>query len=330
MTAGQDLDLTLAGGLYDRTMALVRGTVRPAGVRLRYLAMSIEEVFWRALRHAEFDATEISLAYYMILRSRGDTTYTAIPVFPSRFFRHGCIFVPAASPRRDLASLRGATVGLPEYAMTACVWLRGLLADEHGIRPEDIRWRVGGIEQPGRRDRADLPSPPGVDLRPIGAGETLNQLLMEGRVDAVIAPRIPSSYWTKHARRLLPDFQAAEEAYYARTGIFPVMHTVVLKTALYERHPWVARSLYDAYQSAKREAYAWLADINALPVALPWFVAEYERTRRVFGDDPWQDGFDANRRAVETLACYLVDQHLATAVDPETLFAAPTRDEFVI
>lgn len=328
--AGTDLDLTLAGGLYDRTMALVSGTVRPKGVRLRYLAMSVEEVFWRALRHAEFDATEISLAYYMILRSRGDATYTAIPVFPSRFFRHGCIFVPAASPRRDLASLRGATVGVPEYAMTACVWVRGLLADEYGISAGEIRWRVGGIESPGRRDRADLAPPPGVDLQPIPPDTTLDQLLAAGQLDAVICPRIPSSYWSGRARRLLPDFQAHEEAYYARTGIFPVMHTVALKTAVYTRHPWVARSLFDAYQAAKQAAYAWLADINALPVALPWFVAEYERTRRVFGDDPWRDGFDANRQQLETLARYLVAQHLAPAVDIETLFAASTRDQFVI
>jgi 4,5-dihydroxyphthalate decarboxylase len=328
--AEADLDLTLAGGFYDRTMALISGRVRPAGVRLRYLAMPIEEVFWRALRHAEFDAAEISLAYYMTLRARGDRTYTAIPVFPSRFFRHGCIFVPAGSPRRALADLCGATIGLPEYTMTACVWVRGLLADECGIRASEIRWRAGGIEHPGRRDRADLDPPPGVDLRPIDPGTTLNQLLSEGRLDAVISPRIPSAYWSGGVRRLPPDFQAAEADYFERTGIFPVMHTVALRTDVYERHPWVAQSLFDAYQAAKQAAYEWLADINALPVALPWYVAEYERTRRIFGRDPWADGFDANRRQLLTLARYLAEQGLAPAVDVEMLFAPNTRDRFVI
>ena len=324
------LDVTYAGALYDRTMPLMDGRVQPAGVRLRYLPLSVEEVFWRALRHVEFDATELSLGYYITLRSRGDTTYTAIPVFPSRFFRQGCVFVPAASDRSSLASLRGATVGLPEYAMTACVWLRGLLKDECDIQPDAIHWRYGGIESPGRRDRADLEAPPGVDLQPIPPGTTLTGLLAEGKLDAVLTPRIPSAYWDGRVRRLLPDYQAVEEDYYRRTGIFPVMHTVALKTELYQRHPWLARSLFDAFEAAKQAAYAWLADVNALPVSLPWYVPEYERTRRVFGADPWVDGLEPNRAQLGTLCRYLVEQQLARPIDVDDLFAANTRDQFVI
>ena len=149
MTRANPLDLTLAGAAYDRTVALADGRIQPRGINLRYLPMTIEEVFWRAFRHKEFDAVEVSLAYYIILRSLGDRTYTAIPVFPSRFFRQGSIFVPTASDRTELASLRGATVGIPEYRLTAGVWLRGILMEDYGIEPSEIRWRTGGTESPG-------------------------------------------------------------------------------------------------------------------------------------------------------------------------------------
>lgn len=324
------LDITLAGGRYDRVQPLIEGSVSPAGVDLRYLPMSIEEVFWRALRHKEFDAAELSLAYYIILRAAGDEQWTAIPIFPSRFFRHGCIFVPQSSERRSLDSLRGAIVGLPEYAMTACVWLRGLLSDEYGIEPSEIAWRYGGIEAPGREDRVQLQPPPGVDLRPIESDETLNGVLAEGGIDALMAPRIPASYWHGAVRRLLPDYQAEEQRYFERTGIFPPMHVLAIRTDVYERYPWLARSLLDAYEQAKALAYSWLADINALPISLPWYVGEFERTRRLFREDPWPSGVEANRTAVETLGRYLTEQGLAGKVDVDDLFAEETRDRFVI
>jgi 4,5-dihydroxyphthalate decarboxylase len=322
--------VTLAGGAYDRTVALVDGRVRPRGVDLTYLPMPIEEVFWRAFRHGEFDAAELSLGYYLTLRAQGDDSYVAIPVFPSRFFRQGCVFVPANSNRTSFESLAGATVGLPEYTMTACVWLRGLWQDEFGIAPTDIRWRFGGIEAAGRRDRADMRPPPGVDLQPIGADSTLNQMLCDGELDAVISPRIPSGYYSGQVRRLLPDYQSVELDYYQRTGIFPMMHVVALKRDLYERDPWIAASLYDAYQEAKSLAYEWLADINALPMSLPWFVPEWERTRDVFGADPWTDGLEPNRAALDTFVRYLGQQQMADGIDLTEMFASNTLDKFVI
>ena len=322
--------ITLAGGAYDRTVALVDGRVRPRGVELTYLPMPIEEVFWRAFRHHEFDAAELSLGYYLTLRSYGDDNYVAIPVFPSRFFRHGCVYVAANSEITSFSSLAGATVGLPEYTMTACVWLRGLLYDEHGIAAEEMHWRYGGIEAPGRRDRADIAPPSGVDLQPIGAGETLNQLLCDGKLDAVMCPRLPSGYFSGKIRRLLPNYQAAEREYFDRTGIFPVMHVVALRRDTYERAPWIAASLFDAYQEAKTLAYDWLADINALPVSLPWFVPEWERTRVVFGADPWIDGLEPNRHALEVFVTYLRRQHMADGIDLDNVFAPNTLDKFVI
>lgn len=328
--SGDALSLTAAGGMYDRVVALLTGAVRPAGIDLRYLPMRIEEVFWRVLRHHEFDVSEISLAYYIALRSRGDRTYTAIPVFPSRFFRQGCVYVPRASPLRSLEALKGTVVGVPEYAMTACVWLRGLLADEHGVNPSDIRWRAGGIESPGREERADLPEVEGVDVRAIAPDESLTQLLDEGRLDAVISPRIPSGLWRGSVRHLIEDYPGEELAYFQRTGIFPPMHTIAVKTSILERHPWVARSLLDAFQESKRRAYEWLGDINALPISVPWFMAEYERTRAIFGADPWTDGLEKNREALVLLCRYLCEQGLAEPVAVEDLFAAPTLDAAVV
>lgn len=325
-----ELRLVLAGGAYDRVVPLQDGRVRPAGIDLSYLAMPIEEVFWRALRHTEFDVTELSLGYYWSMRSRGDDSYTAIPVFPSRFFRHGCIFVNAASSLSSLGELRGRAVGIPEYHMTACVWLRGLLQDEQGIGPEEIHWRVGGIESPGRKDRLDLSMPGGVDIQPVAPESCLNDLLVEGELDAVMCPRIPSGYTTGALRRLLPDYVAEEHAYFERTGIFPMMHVVALRTDVYRQAPWVAMSLFDAYQEAKNVTYKWMEDINALPVSLPWYVSAWEESRRVFGADPWMDGLEPNRRALSVFATYMEKQALAAPVDIDGLFAPETLDRYVI
>ena len=320
----------LAGGMYDRIVPLIDGRVRPRGFDLTYLPMQIEEVFWRAFRHHEFDASELSLGYYMTLRSQGDDSYVAIPVFPSRFFRHGCVFVPVGSSRESFESLAGATIGVPEYVMTACVWLRGLLKEEYGITPDVIHWRFGGIEKPGRSDRADITTPTNIDLQPIGNGDTLNGLLCDGKLDAVFSPRIPSGYFSGQVRRLLPNYQLTEQDYYERTGIFPMMHLVALRRTLYERHPWVAASLYDAYQDAKHITYDWLADINALPISLPWFVPEWERTRDVFGGDPWVDGLEPNLGALETFSRYLEEQQLSGQNALPEMFASNTLDKFVI
>lgn len=325
-----EIKVVLAGGAYDRVIPLQNGQVRPAGIDLQYLAMPIEEVFWRALRHTEFDAAELSLGYYWWMRAHGDARYVAIPVFPSRFFRHGCAYVSAKSDLRDFSQLRGCTIGVPEYTMTACVWLRGLLQDEHGIAAEDIHWRVGGIESPGRRDRIDMPLPASVDIAPIPPDAALNGLLAEGKLDAVFCPRIPSAYWTGEIRRLLPDYQQAERAYYERTKIFPIMHVVAVRRELYNRHPWAAMSLFDAYQQAKSRTYQWLEDINALPVSLPWYVPAWEETRRLFGPDPWADGLGPNRHCLEVFGRYMTDQHLASPATLEDLFAPNTLDRYVI
>lgn len=324
------LPLTLACGAYDRTVALALGDVRPAGIDLTYLRLPVEETFWRMTRHAEFDAAEMSLSSYIIRRSRGDDALVAIPVFLSRFFRHSCLFVNAEAGIEQPEDLHGKRMGVPEYQMTAAVWIRGFLEDDYGIRPSDLRWFQGGLEQTGRIEKVPIQIP-GLEITPIGPDQTLSAMLAAGEIDALMGARTPSSFDGRRVRRLFPDFRAVEADYFRRTGIFPIMHTVVLRRALLERQPWVARSLYDAFRAAKDHALAEIGDSVALAASVPWLLAEVEATRALMGEDYWPYGLEPNRRALEALARYDFEQGLAARlVAAEELFAESTLDEYRI
>jgi 4,5-dihydroxyphthalate decarboxylase len=322
--------VTLACGATDRTLPMLLGDVRPAGIDLTFLRMYPEEVFWRMTRHAEFDAAEMSLSSYILRRSRGDEALVAIPVFTSREFRHSCVWVRADAGIAAPADLKGKRMGVPEYQMTAAVWIRGFLSDDFGVAPGDMRWYSGGLYQPGREEKLPI-SIPGVDLRAIGAGQTLSDMLLDGELDAVMGPRPPRGFPGPRARRLFPDFRQVEADYFQRTGVFPIMHTVVIRRDLLEREPWVARSLYDAFRESKRRAMAELAEPVVLAVTLPWQIAEVEATRALMGDDYWPYGVEPNRAALETLMRYSCEQHLAERpVAIDSLFARSTLDDYRI
>jgi 4,5-dihydroxyphthalate decarboxylase len=327
------IPLTLACAAYDRTLALALGDVRPAGIDLTYLRLPVEEIFWRMTRHGEFDAAEMSMSSYLIRRSRGDEGVVALPAFPSRFFRHSCIWINAAGIQRP-EDLVGKRVGVPEYQMTAAVWTRGFLEDDYAVRPADVRWYQGGLEHPGRVEKLPIQSP-GVEITPIRSDQTLSAMLASGELEAVAAPRPPSSFDGVHVRRLFPDFRTVEADYFRRTGIFPIMHTVVVRREVLERHPWVARSLYDAFCTAKDRAMLELSHSAAAPnasvlsVSLPWLIAEVEATRALMGDDYWPYGLEPNRTTLEALARYSHAQGLAARLVPvEELFAPSTLDEY--
>ena len=324
------ISVTLACGAYDRTLPLALGDVRPAGIDLVYLRLHVEEIFWRMTRHHEFDAAEMSFSSYLLRHSRGDDAVVAIPVFTSRMFRHSNVFVNVAAGIERPEDLRGKRIGVPEYQMTAAVWIRGFLEDDYGVRPSDARWFQGGLFQPGRIEKLAVDIP-GVEITPIGAGQTLSAMLAEGELDAVIGARAPSSFDGVRVRRLFPDFKAVEMDYYRRTGIFPIMHTVVLRRELLERHPWAARSLYDAFRAAKDRLMAEIGSAPALIATVPWLLAEVEEARALMGEDYWPYGVEPNRATIEALARYSHAQGLAARLVPiEELFAPSTLDEYRI
>src|SRR5690348_10629610 len=267
------LRLTLACGASDRTLPLILGDVVPQGIDLTFLRMYPEEVFWRMTRHAEFGAAEMSMSSYMLRRSRGDDSVTAIPVFTSREFRHSCIWVRSNAGIRTPQDLRGKRIGAAEWQLTANLWIRGLLADDYQLQPRDMRWYLGGLHQPGRIEKITLQLP-GVEVNPINADQTLSQMLQDGELEAVIGPRPPAGFPGPRVKRLFEDFRAVEMDYFQRTRIFPIMHTVVIRRDVLERDPWVARSLYDAFCEAKRRAMAELGDPVVLSTSLPWQIAE--------------------------------------------------------
>jgi 4,5-dihydroxyphthalate decarboxylase len=330
----QQLHITMAGGFYDRTRAILDGSVRPEGLTLSYVELPIEEVFWRVLRYGEFDVAECSLAYYLISRSHGiGHDYVAIPLFPSRCFRHGFVFVNRNSGITRPEELKGKVMGVPEYAMTAALWLRGLFQHDYGVPPEAMRWRVGGIEQPNRADRMAVGVAGEVDIAPIPPDKSLNGMLQTGEIDAMMSPRIPSAFRNKHRDvvRLFPDYHRDERAYYGRIGFVPIMHTVVIKRALYAREPWIAQSLLKAFRESTQRCIARMLDINALPYSLPWYLPAIEETLAVFGEDFWPEGLAANWKNVATLMQYAKEQGLITELmTAEELFAPNTLTEFRI
>ena len=328
-----DLHLTLACEDYDRTRALRDGSVKPEGIEINYVGLPVEEIFWRMCRYEEFDVAELSMGAFLVAAAQGRRPFVAIPVFPSRTFRHRCIFINTASGIEKPEDLRGKRVGVPEYTMTAAVWLRGLLQHEYGVKPEEVHWLQGGEEQPGRKDRVDFDAPPGVRLEVIPQDRTLNDMLESGAIDALMSPRMPSCFLkgAPHVRRLFPDFKRVEMEYFRRTGIFPIMHVVVIRTKIYEEHPWVAQSLYKAFCAAKDLCFSQLYDSNVLRISLPWTVAEYEETRQLMGEQYWPYGLAPNLHVLETLHGYLLEQGLIKQkLDLESLFAANTREAFKI
>lgn len=321
------LELSLACGDYDRHRALWDGSVRPEGIQLTVIRLTPEEIFWRQARYADFDVSEMSLSTYLIEKSRGSDRFVAIPVFPSRAFRHSSVYINTEAGVAHPQDLRGKRVGVPEYGMTAAVWVRGLLQEEYGVHASELTWITGGLVRPGREERVQLKLPPAVRVEPAPPGRVLDELLESGEIAALIAPRVPPSFrrGSPRVRRLFPDFATVELDYYRRTGIFPIMHTVVIKGEVYRHHPWVAPNLLRAFVEAKERAQEVLSETTSLYVTLPTLTAVVQETERVFGRDPWPYGVEPNRPALEKLLTYCYEQGLLERrLAIEELFAPNT------
>ncbi len=327
------LPLTLSIWDYDRTRALVDGRVRPEGIALNVLNLVVEETFFRMVRHREFDVAEMSLSSYSVTASRDKPPFIALPVFPSRMFRHSCIFVSAKSGIREPRDLVGKRIGVPEYQMTAPVWIRGILQDEYGVDPTSVEYWTGGEESPGRDEKLKLALPPDFRVRPIGPTQTLAQMLADGEIDALHTARVPSTFYTRpgDVKRLFPNFVEVEHDYWRRGRIFPIMHTVVIRRDVYEANRWIARSLYKAFVEAKVRALEALDATFALATMLPWQVSAVEEAKREMGDDWWPYGVNANRKVLETFLRYHHEQGLsARRLAVDELFAPETLEDFVV
>ncbi len=327
------LRLTLGCWSYDRTHALATGRVQPDGIELVYLDMPVEETFFRMLRHREFDVAEMSLSSYCVSLMRDPQPFVAIPVFPSRMFRHGSIFVSAAAGIREPRDLVGRRIGNPEYQMTAPVWIRGILQDEYGVPADGVTYVTGGEEEPNRDEKLRLDLPPRIRVERIGPTQTLAGMLADGEIAALQTARAPSTFRTRPGtvKRLFEDFVEVEKDYFRRTRIFPIMHTVVIRRELYRQHPWIARSLQKAFAAAQRLTYDELSITNALMAMLPWLTAHVEEARALMGDDYWPYGFHDNRHVLDTFLRYHHEQGLSSRrLQPEELFAAETLESFRI
>ena len=318
---------------YDRTRLLMDGRIQIEGIDLNYLNLPIEETFFRMMRHEEFDVAEMSLSSYVVSLFREDPPFIAIPVFVSRSFRHSGIYINTESGIGTPIDLIGKRIGNPEYQLTAIVWIRGILSDEYCVPIDSVRYFTGGQEEPGRVEKIDLGLPPEIKIEPISAGKTLSRMLEEREIDAIYAPRAPSTLHTNPAkvRRLFPDYAAVEREYYRKTGIFPVMHTMVIRRAVYEENPWVAQSLYKAFTAAKQEACRDLHEVAALKVTLPWLGSHLEDTEKLMGNDFWPYGLAGNERALDTFLRYSWEQGLSRRkLTPRELFAPETFESFKI
>lgn len=323
------IPLSFACWDYDRIRAIADGRISPEGIDLNYMNLPVEETFFRMLRYGEFDVAEMSLSSYTVSLSRDPQRFIALPVFMSRSFRHNCIFVSTKSGIERPSDLAGKRIGVPEYQMTAPVWIRGILEDEYGVDASSPNYFTGGEEQPGREEKLKLDLPAKIKIQPIPSDKTLSQMLADGELDALHAPRIPSTFHSRPdaVRRLFDDPVAEEKAYYRKTGLFPIMHVIAIRRDVYEANRWIARSLYNAFVAAQQIAYEDLKIGAALKTSLPWQVAAVDETIALMGEDWWPYGLDANRKVLDTFLRYHHDQGLSPKrLTPEDLFAPETLD----
>jgi 4,5-dihydroxyphthalate decarboxylase len=319
-----DLKLTLACWNYDRTRALIDGRVKPEGIELDIQLLRPRQTFQRMLDDREFQVSELSLASYAALKGRGDCPFVAIPVALSKIFRHSCIYVRTDAGIKTPADLKGKRVGTSQYSSTALVFMRGMLQHDHGVAPSDMHWFMGGLSTFTEQPLIPLDLPGNVRLDFLPAGQTLEAMFEAGELDALLSIYIPSLFLNGSPRiaRLFPSFKQVEQDYYRRTGIFPIMHTVVLREDVYKAHPWAAKSIYQAFRAAKDLAVEGLYDTDALQLALPWLLDYVEESWRVFGKDFWSYGLEPNRATLAAIGRYVHEQGLSPrVVSPDELFA---------
>jgi len=327
-----NVHLTLAISDYDHVRDFVNGEVQAEGIDITFLKLLHEEIFYRFINYREWDVSEISFAKYVSLISQNDEGIKAIPVFPSRIFRLSSIYILRDSTIRGPEDLAGKKVGIPEWAQTASVYTRGYLMHQVGIPLRDIEWYQAGVNEAGRTEKVALKIPEGVRYTPV-ADRSLTDLLLSRDLDAIMSARPPRHLLDGNPDivRLFSDYQAAEEAYWRETNIFPIMHTVAVRTEILNRFPWVAMNLLKAFENAKRRSMERALDISAPRFPIPWCFEYADRSRKLFGNDYWPYGIEPNRTTLEAFLEYAYEQGVChRRLKPEELFPREVQGSFTI
>lgn len=327
------LKLTLACWNYDRVEALASGRVTPEGVDLNFVPLDVEETFFRMLRYGEFDVAEMSMSSYCVTLGSEERPFVGIPVFPSCYFRHSSMFVSTKSALSSPSDIVGKRIGVPEYQMTAPVWMRGILQDHYGVDPASVTYLTGGEEEPGREEKLKLNLPSNFRVERIGASKTLARMLADGEIDMLHTARTPSTYHSEPSKvqRLFPDFVEVEQEYYRSTGIFPIMHIIAIRRDVYEANRWIANSLMKAFKESQELAMIDLQKSASLKTMLPWQTAAVEDARSLMGADWWPHGVDSARITLETFLRYHHEQGLSSRLlTIEEMFAPETFEAYRI
>jgi 4,5-dihydroxyphthalate decarboxylase len=324
------LNLSVAVRDYDRTRPLTDGLVQIDGVDPVFMALDPEEIFFRAFRHAEFDICELSLSSFTVKTAQNDCPYVGVPAFVSRAFRHTSIYVRTDRIKKP-ADLKGKKVGLPEYQLTANVWARAMLEDDHGVKPSDIHWIRGGQEEAGRPEKIAITLPANVKLDNAPEGRTLSSMLEAGEIDAFMGPRVPSCFerGAPNIGWLFPDPVAAAKDYFKRTGIFPIMHLVGVRRSIVDKQPWLPAAVLKAFERSKAIALDRLAETSSAKVTLPFVEERLAEARSLMGRDFWSYGVAPNRKTLDTFLKHHHAQGLSSRlVDVKELFHPATFETY--
>lgn len=328
------LTIDFGCGDYDIVRPLKDGAVRAEGLELNFITINRPpEVHWRMGMHQEFDAAEMSFGSFVAGMGKGNYPFVGIPAFVYRKFRHSCAYVNVNAGIDKPEDLRGRRVGIPEWQMTATVWLRGFLQDDHGVRPSDIDWHTGGLESSERREKVEIKLPPAIKIENIPAGKNLSDMLVAGEIDALLTAQVPAPYVKRapQIRRLFADPRQVETEHFRRTGIFPIMHVMVLRQEIFQRHPWIAQSLYKALFDAKQYCIDGFFRNDAIHSVIPWAANHGDDIRQLMGQDFWPYGVESNRKTLETFLRYAVEQGLTERkLSVDELFPRQTIDTFKV
>ncbi len=326
------LTLSVAVRDYDRTRPLSDGEVQIDGVDPVFMALPPEEIFFRAFRGEEFDICELSMSSFTVKTAQGGAPYVGVPAFVSRTFRHTAIYVRTDRIKKA-ADLKGKKIGVPEYQLTANVWARAILDDDHGVKPSDIHWVRAGLVEPGRLEKISITLPKDVKLTDAPADRTLSSMLESGEIDGIIAPRVPPPFERGHPNIgwLFADPVAAASDYFKRTGFFPIMHLIGVRRELAEKHPWLPAAVFKAFAQSKAIALQKLSDTSSTKVTLPFVEERLIEARTLMGEDFWAYGVEANRKVID----YFLGQHHSQGLSPrrvrvEELFHPGTLETFKV